>query len=131
MDAAKITAEFIISSIKSVVEDLGAKVFFIDNISWLEQNGLETSKEANKLIESKIGRLVNHLAYPFGGPLEINHREIAIVKSLNLKTAVTTRNGNIFLEHKNFIESLPRIMLTEKFNIQDIGRIKRRRVATL
>lgn len=51
MDAAKITAEFIISSIKSVVEDLGAKVFFIDNISWLEQNGLETSKEANKLMK--------------------------------------------------------------------------------
>jgi peptidoglycan/xylan/chitin deacetylase (PgdA/CDA1 family) len=87
--------------------------------------------EANKLIESKIGRLVNHLAYPFGGHSEINHREIEIVKSLNLKTAVTTRNGNIFLEHKNFIESLPRIMLTEKFKIQDIGRIKRRRVATL
>jgi peptidoglycan/xylan/chitin deacetylase (PgdA/CDA1 family) len=88
-------------------------------------------EEANNLIESKIGRFVNHLAYPFGGASEINYREIEIVKSLNLKTAVTTRNGNIFLKHSNFLESLPRIMLTEQFKIRDIGRVKRRRIATL
>jgi hypothetical protein len=51
MDASQITAKFIIDSIKSVVGQLQAKVFFIDNISWLEQNGLETSKEANKLMK--------------------------------------------------------------------------------
>lgn len=28
-----------------------AKIIFIDNISWLEQNGLETTKEANKLMK--------------------------------------------------------------------------------
>ena len=87
--------------------------------------------EANNLIESKIGKLVNHLAYPFGGISEINQREIELVKSLNLKTAVTTRNGNIFLQHKFFLESLPRIMLTEKFKTNDIGKVKRRRVSTL
>ena len=40
MDASQITAKFIIDQIKSVVEQLQAKVFFIDNISWLEQNVL-------------------------------------------------------------------------------------------
>ena len=47
----KITAEIIMDSITAVVEQQDAKVLFIDNISWLEQNGLETSKEANKLMK--------------------------------------------------------------------------------
>jgi len=87
--------------------------------------------EANTLIKSKIGESVNHLAYPFGSRLEINQRETEIAKSLNLKTAVTTRNGNIHLKHVNFLESLPRIMLTEKFKINDIGSVKRNKVVTL
>ena len=96
-----------------------------------KKNALLEIEEANILIESKIGKLVNHIAYPFGSQSEINQREIDLVKSLNLKTAVTTRDGNIYLQHFNFLESLPRIMLTEKFKIQDIGRVKRSRIATL
>ena len=69
------------------------------------------------------------MAYPFGGRGEINQREIDVVKGLGLKTAVTTRNGNIYPEHKNFLESLPRIMLTEDFRVKDIGRIRRMRIA--
>ena len=88
-------------------------------------------EQANKLIETKIGKLVNHIAYSFGGRSEINQREINVVKGLGLKTAVTTRNGNIYPEHKNFLESLPRIMLTEGFKVEDIGRIRRMRIATL
>ena len=92
---------------------------------------LSEIKDANTLIESKIGEPVNHFAYPFGTRLEINQREIEIVKSINFKTAVTTRNGNIHLQHINYLESLPRIMLTEKFKIIDIGSVKRHRVVTL
>jgi peptidoglycan/xylan/chitin deacetylase (PgdA/CDA1 family) len=92
---------------------------------------LSEIKDANTLIESKIGEPVNHFAYPFGTRLEINQREIEIAKTLNLKTAVTTRNGNIYLQHINYLELLPRIMLTEKFKIIDIGSVKRNRVVTL
>ena len=92
---------------------------------------LSEIKDANTLIESKIGEPVNHFAYPFGTRLEINQREIEIAKTLNLKTAVTTRNGNIYLQHINYLELLPRIMLTEKFKIVDIGSVKRNRVVTL
>lgn len=41
----------IFKEIKKAVQWAEAKIFFIDNISWLEQHGLETTKEANKLMK--------------------------------------------------------------------------------
>jgi peptidoglycan/xylan/chitin deacetylase (PgdA/CDA1 family) len=87
--------------------------------------------EANKLIEEKIGKKIEHFAYPFGSIVEIGQREFNIVKSLGFKTATTTRRGNIYLEHKNYLECLPRIMLTENFDIKDIGKIRRQKVVTI
>ena len=52
MKDTKLTAQDIIDSITSVVEKQEAKVFFVDNISWLETEGLETTKEANKLMKA-------------------------------------------------------------------------------
>lgn len=75
--------------------------------------------DANKEIEEKLNKKVEHFAYPFGSRNEIKEREMRIVKSLNFKTVTTTRNGNIYLEHKNFMNCcLPRIMLTENFKIE-------------
>ena len=36
-----------------------------------------------------------------------------MVKSLGLKTGTTTRIGNIFSQHKNYLECLPRISLNQ------------------
>ncbi len=88
-------------------------------------------EEANKLIELKIGGKVEHFAYPFGGVNEVGKREFNLIKSLGLKTAVTTRVGGIYPEHKDFPELLPRIMLTEDFKVRDVGRVRRKRVAVL
>jgi peptidoglycan/xylan/chitin deacetylase (PgdA/CDA1 family) len=88
-------------------------------------------KEANKLIELRIGGKVEHFAYPFGGVNEVGTREFNLIKSLGLKTAVTTRVGGIYPEHKDFPELLPRIMLTEDFKVRDVGRVRRKRVAVL
>jgi archaellum biogenesis ATPase FlaH len=52
MKDTKLTAQDIIDSITSVVEKQEAKVFFVDNISWLETEGLETTKEANKIMKA-------------------------------------------------------------------------------
>jgi len=46
-----LTPDGIIKQIKIAVDYAEAKIFFIDNISWLEQHGLETTKEANKLMK--------------------------------------------------------------------------------
>jgi peptidoglycan/xylan/chitin deacetylase (PgdA/CDA1 family) len=57
-------------------------------------------------IEQHIGKKVEHFAYPFGHR-EAGRREFAIIKSLNFKTGITTRFGNIFPEHQHHLESLP------------------------
>ena len=98
----------------------------------LKKNEIETEVlEANRLLRNKIGRKIGHFAYPFGSSNEIGKRECDIIKQFNFKTATTTRNGNIFLKHKQHLECLPRIYLGENFNLRDIGRIKRKRIVYL
>ncbi len=87
--------------------------------------------EANKLIEENIDKRIEHFAYPFGSTNEIGQREFDIVKSLDFKTTTTTRRGTIYSKHKEYLECLPRIMLTEDFSIKDIGKIRRERVVTI
>ena len=102
------------------------------SLNQLEKTEIETEVlEANRLLENKIGQKIEHFAYPFGGSEAIGKRECDIVNKFNFKTATTTRNGNIFLKHRNHLECLPRIYLGEKFSLRDIGRIKRKRIAYL
>ena len=97
-----------------------------------KQEIIEEIVEANNLISSKINKSVEHFAYPFGSKNEVNQREFDIVKELKFKTVTTTRHGTIYKEHKNFLDCcLPRIMLTENFDINTIGRIRKHRVVTL
>lgn len=85
---------------------------------------------ANTLIESKINKKVEHFSYPFGTKNEIGSREFKLLKSMGFKTATTTRNGNIYSEHKKHMECLPRIMLTENYKIKQIGNLRREKVVT-
>ena len=96
----------------------------------LSLNKLSTSEElneivtANKKLELKTGKKIEHFAYPFGSQNEASNREYEIVKTLGFKTATTTIRGNIFKYHKNQMESLPRIMLTENFSLKKIRMIQ-------
>ena len=87
--------------------------------------------DANQLIESKIDKKINHFSYPFGSRNEIGTREFEIIKSLNFKTVTTTREGNVYHAHSSFMECIPRIMLTEKLKIDDIGKIRRKKMVTI
>jgi peptidoglycan/xylan/chitin deacetylase (PgdA/CDA1 family) len=64
---------------------------------------------SKQLIEARIGKPVEHFAYPYGGRQAAGMREFEIVKHSGFKTATTTRNGNIFSSHANHPECLPRI----------------------
>jgi len=86
--------------------------------------------EANRTIASKINKPIEHFAYPFGSSAEIGQREFSIIKKMGFKTVTTTRRGNIYPEHKNYLECMPRIMLTENMNITEIGRIRRTKLVT-
>lgn len=80
----------------------------------LNSNDLEFEiLQSKKILEKYIQQPVEHFAYPFGKASEASFREFEMVKSLGLKTGTTTRMGNIFAQHKNYLECLPRVSLNQ------------------
>ncbi len=77
--------------------------------------------ESRLLLESKIGKKIEHFCYPFGGRREATKREYQMVKKLGFKTATTTLVGTITQKYLHKLYSLPRIMLTEGFNTEFIS----------
>ena len=71
-------------------------------------------------IESEINKKVEHFSYPFGTRNEIGRREFKIAKKCGFKTSTTTSIANIFEEHKDLLEQLPRIPINQK---RDNGKI--------
>lgn len=96
-----------------------------------EDEVIKEISTANKLLKDKINIEVEHFAYPFGSDFEIGQREFNLVKNMGFKTATTTRTGNIYPAHKNYLECLPRIMLTEDFSIRNIGNFRMKKIVTI
>jgi peptidoglycan/xylan/chitin deacetylase (PgdA/CDA1 family) len=86
---------------------------------------------ANQRISAVTGRPVAHFAYPFGGRKEAGEREFALLKSLGLKTAVTTRRGNVYPAHKHHLTALPRVSFENSWGLQRLGRPTFPRVVTV
>jgi len=85
---------------------------------------------AHKIIEEHLGAPVEHFAYPYGRKKHASIREFELIKSLNLKTAVTTRKGNIFPEHNEYLSCLPRRMLSENYPYYKMIKPSKVRIAT-
>lgn len=64
-------------------------------------------------IEEQLGRPVRHLAYPYGGLAACAAREFRLAAEAGYVTAVTTRRGNLFAAHAEYLTALPRRRLTE------------------
>ena len=76
--------------------------------------GLEARNEMAESatrIEAMLGMRPAHIAYPFGDRTAAGPREFAIARELGFKTAVTTRPGVLFPEHRDHLTALPRITL--------------------
>jgi peptidoglycan/xylan/chitin deacetylase (PgdA/CDA1 family) len=67
------------------------------------------------VIESAIGVRPEHFAYPVGDPTSADEREFRIAAELGFRTAVTTRPGVLFREHRHHLTALPRISLNGEF----------------
>lgn len=80
--------------------------------------------DANKLLQGKIGKKIEHFAYPFGSKDTTQQREYDIIKELKFKTATTTRSGKICLKHKDYMDCLPRVHLADNFNLKKFKKIK-------
>ena len=81
------------------------------------QKEIEGSRDK---IESEINQKVEHFSYPFGTRNEAGQREFRIAKKCGFKTSTTTSIANIFKEHKDLLEQLPRIPVNQK---RDNGKI--------
>jgi len=66
-------------------------------------------------IEARLGVRPRHFAYPYGNRAEAGSREFRIAAGLGFKTAVTTRSGVLFADHRNHLMALPRIVLDGEF----------------
>jgi peptidoglycan/xylan/chitin deacetylase (PgdA/CDA1 family) len=74
----------------------------------------EMGQSAN-VIEAALGRRPAHFSYPVGDPTSAGPREFAIARELGFATAVTTRPGVLFPEHRDHLTALPRISLNGEF----------------
>jgi len=66
-------------------------------------------------IEARLGQRPEHFAYPVGDATAAGPREFRIASELGFKTAVTTRPGVIFPEHRDHLLALPRVSLNGEF----------------
>jgi peptidoglycan/xylan/chitin deacetylase (PgdA/CDA1 family) len=68
-------------------------------------------------LEARLGKRVQHLAYPFGGRNAVGRREFDLARECDYITAVTTRNGNLFKEHAWQLQALPRLGISGNYPV--------------
>jgi peptidoglycan/xylan/chitin deacetylase (PgdA/CDA1 family) len=88
---------------------VGAHTVTHSRLSRLSDSEVRTELEDSRAeLERRLGIAVDHLAYPFGGIDACGRREIEAAKAAGFRTAVTTRTGNLFAEHRRHLHCLPR-----------------------
>lgn len=118
-DRLNIKWEQIIEMSKSPLVTIGAHSVTHRNLALLpEVTTRWEMEESKKILESHIGRPVQHFAYPFGSPYHTTQREFKIAQEIGFKTATTTRIGNIFKEHCDHLTALPRIYISNTTDIR-------------
>jgi peptidoglycan/xylan/chitin deacetylase (PgdA/CDA1 family) len=80
-----------------------------------EKTARAEMRQSAAVIESALGRRPAHLSYPVGDVTSAGPREFAIARELGFKTAVTTRPGVLFPEHREHLTALPRISLNGEY----------------
>ena len=78
----------------------------------------EVRQEMNRSVEvltAELGVKPTHFAYPYGMPSAAGPREFDIARGLRFRTAVTTRPGMIYPEHRDHLTALPRISINGLF----------------
>jgi peptidoglycan/xylan/chitin deacetylase (PgdA/CDA1 family) len=76
-----------------------------------EKSARAEMEMSRSVIAASLGRRPDHLSYPVGDAASAGPREFRIACELGFKTAVTTRPGVIFPEHRDHLTALPRISL--------------------
>ena len=59
----------------------------------------------------EVDRPVRHFCYPYGIPRDVGERELTAVRECGYTLATTGTKGNLFAEHKEHLQALPRYSL--------------------
>lgn len=86
---------------------------------------------SRSVIAAALGVRPQHLAYPVGDATSAGPREFRIAQELGFKTAVTTRPGVLFRQHRNQMMALPRISVNGEFQRMRYMRVLMSGAATL
>lgn len=70
----------------------------------------ELTEGADRL-EAELGIRPRHLSYPYGDAASAGPRDFALAREAGFETAVTTRKGVIFPDHRDHLHALPRVSL--------------------
>jgi peptidoglycan/xylan/chitin deacetylase (PgdA/CDA1 family) len=80
-------------------------------------------REGAAVLETALGTRPRHFSYPFGDSTTAGPREFAFAGELGFKTAVTTRPGVLFAEHREHLMALPRISLNGEYQQRRFVRV--------
>jgi len=75
------------------------------------------------IIEAALGGRPEHFSYPLGDQASAGPREFALAREVGFKTAVTTRPGMLFPEHRDHLTALPRISLNGEYQKRRFVRV--------
>lgn len=67
--------------------------------------------EGRAVLQRRLGRTVQHLAYPVGDPASAGTREFRLAREAGYASAVTTRPGLLYLAHDKHPHALPRVSM--------------------
>lgn len=66
-------------------------------------------------IARETGAAPRHFCYPVGDPTSAGRREFELAAELGFESAVTTRPGMLFPDHRDHVHALPRLSVNGKF----------------
>ncbi len=66
-------------------------------------------------IEQELGHRPIHFSFPYGDPGSAGPREFGLARDAGFKTAVTTRKGMLFPDHRRHLTALPRVSLNGEY----------------
>jgi peptidoglycan/xylan/chitin deacetylase (PgdA/CDA1 family) len=80
-----------------------------------EDRALDEMRGSADRIERELGARPVHFSFPYGDPASAGERDFALARQAGFKTAVTTRKGMLFPEHRRHLTALPRVSLNGEY----------------
>ena len=78
----------------------------------------EEADQSRKILSQQLGEMPKYFAYPYGDAESAGSREFGIMQDLGFTTSTTTRKAELFPEHADHLQALPRISLNGDYQLK-------------